>query len=354
MIEKLVKESVKGLKPYVPNDYEYKYKMDANESPFNASSEILEKILEKAKELNYNVYPDSDSVELRKKIAPYAGLSYKNIMVGNGSDELIHIIFNTFVDKGDIVFSHAPTFVMYSINATIAQAGYVEYETDENFEIDIDRFIEKAKGCSAKLVFLCNPNNPTGNQTKRADVVRALEALKYSIVVVDEAYVEFGGESVIDLVDKYENLIVLRTFSKAFGFAGIRTGYLAASGRVMENLEKVKPPYNLNIMSQAVAQIAVENICTMNQNVAAIKRGREALYERLSSIEGIDVYPSNANFIVIKSDISEKIFEGLLKRGIMVRKFSAGKMQGCIRITVGSKEQNDAVISSLEGILKGE
>ncbi len=353
MVENLVKESIKALKPYVPNDYEYKYKMDANESPFNASDEMIEQIVEKLKGLDYNIYPDSDSVSLRKKIAPYAGLSYEEIMVGNGSDELIQVIFNTFVDKGDVVFSHSPTFVMYFLNSVIAQAKYMEYQTDEDFNIDMDDFICEAKDSSAKLVFLCNPNNPTGNRIERRDLVKAIENLD-AIVVVDEAYIEFGGESVIDLVGRYENLIVLRTFSKAFGLAGIRSGYLAASGLVMENLNKVKPPYNLNIVSQAISEIAVENICLMNRNVAKITNERNRIYEILKDIEGIKVYPSNTNFIVICVDNSQDVFEKLLEKGIMARCFSGGRMENRIRITVGTKEQNDAFIEALEQILKGE
>ena len=353
MVENLVKQSIKELKPYVPNDYDYKCKMDANESPFNASDEMVQKIVEKLKGLDYNIYPDSDSVRLRKKIAPYAGLSYEDIMVGNGSDELIQVIFNTFVDKGDVVFSHSPTFAMYSINSTIAQAKYVEYQTDEDFNIDMDDFIREAKDSSAKLVFLCNPNNPTGNKVERGDIVNAIKELD-AIVVVDEAYIEFGGESVIDLVGRFENLIVLRTFSKAFGFAGIRAGYLAASGVVMENLEKVKPPYNLNIASQAIAEIAVENICLMNQNVARITNERSRMYEVLKNMEGLKVYPSNANFIVIRVNDSKDVFEKLLEKGIMARCFSGGRMENRIRITVGTKEQNDAFVEALEEILKGE
>ena len=353
MTENLVKETIRDLKPYVPNDYEYKYKMDANESPFNVSDEMLQKIVEKIKGLEYNIYPDSDSVALRKKIAPYVGLSYENIMVGSGSDELIQVIFNTFVDKDDVVFSHSPTFVMYSINSTIAQAKYLEYQTDEDFNLDMDSFIRQAKGSGAKLVFLCNPNNPTGNKIQRSDLIKAIEGLE-AIVVVDEAYIEFGGESVIDLVGRHENLIVLRTFSKAFGFAGIRAGYLAASGIVMENLEKVKPPYNLNIASQAIAEIAVENMCIMNQNVARITNERNRIYEVLKGIEGIKVYQSHTNFIVIRVENSQDVFEKLLKKGIMVRSFSGGRMENRIRITVGNKEQNDALIAALEEILKGE
>ncbi len=350
MLERLIKESINDLKPYVPHDYDYKYKLDANESPYNLPGNILEKVIERMRDMDFNRYPDTNSVLLRKEISDYIGVDYANIIIGNGSDEMINVLIDTFVEEGDTVLSHEPTFVMYGLTSKIAGATYIDIETDENFNVDIDELIKSANTKKAKIIFLCSPNNPTGNLMQKEDILRVVNETN-SIVVADEAYVEFGGESVIKKVLNYDRLIVLRTLSKAFGVAGIRTGYLVAGNKIIDRLYSVKAPYNINSISQLIATELMKNRKEILNNVEIIKSNRDKLLNQMKQIEGIKAYDSYANFILFRVDDNKKVFDGLLERGIMVRNFSGGRLENHLRVSVGNTEENEAFVNALREVI---
>lgn len=349
MINKLVRRCVAELASYDLNKLEYKYKMDANESPFNIPSTLYNNIMEKMKKLDFNRYPDSDSLELKREISNYVNQSYKKIIVGNGSDEMISLIVNTFVEKNDIVISHSPTFSMYRFFTQIADGEYIEVPSNDNFEVDVDSLIKYSNENNGKIIFLCSPNNPTGNVISKRDIERIVNETN-GIVVVDEAYIEFGGETVVNEIDKYDRLIVLRTLSKTFGAAGIRTGYLVSNEKIVKELNKVKPPYNLNILSQLVAIELVKNKEEVLEKVNTLVAERKFLYEEMSKINGVKVYPSNSNFILFKVNDGNKIFNQLLKEGVLVRDFNKGVLKNHLRVTVGNRKENNAFIRVLKEV----
>jgi histidinol-phosphate aminotransferase len=236
---------------------------------------------------------------------------------------------------------------MYYIYSTIAGAKVIEVESKQGFNMDIDGIIKAANESKAKLIFLCNPNNPTGNIIPRRDIVRTLEATD-AIVVVDEAYYEFYGQSVMDLVGEYPQLIVLRTMSKAFALAGARIGYTGASKQVMELLMRVKPPYNLNSFSQTAACVYLENLDKIKENIESIVKGRKKISEGLEGLKGIRVYPSEANFVLIESPYSGEILKECEKAGIILRSYSEPALKNCIRITSGQESENKSVLEVIK------
>lgn len=352
MIENLINENIKALAPYKANDYEYIYKLDANENPLNLPEEIIQNIVYSLNKIEFNRYPDTDSSILRKKLAEYIGVDYKNIIAGNGSDQMINLIMNTFVGKGDIVISHIPTFSIYKIVCEGFGGKFIGVNSESNFSVDINKVIQKANENKAKLVFLCTPNNPTGNIILKGDIIKALENTK-SIIVVDEAYIEFGGDSVAKLISKYDNLIVLRTLSKAFGLAGIRTGYLVASEKMVDIVNKVKPPYNLNSVSQLIAIEVLKKSKEILNRIEFIQEERENLYNEMLKLKEIEVFPSYANFILFKPS-GQNVFNKLVDKGVLIREFKSGVIKGYFRVTIASKKENQNFLKVLKEVINGE
>lgn len=350
MIESLVREEIKNLKPYEPHEYPFEVKLDANESPYPIHGQLMESIKECLNENNLNRYPNTDSTELRQRIGSFINVESKNIMVGTGSDEMIQVIINTFVEAGELVLSHGPTFAMYKIFSTIRGGTYIEVPEEENFTINIDKIINKANELKAKLIFLCTPNNPTGSVIGKYDILRVIKDTN-AIVVVDEAYVEFGGESMLDQFQSFDRLIVLRTFSKAFGAAGVRLGYLVANDNLMKYLKRVKAPYNLSSISEHIGLVLLDKAELIMERVKEIKVQRELLFSEMKGIRDIKTFPSQANFILFKVGDGKEVFEGLIKRGVMVRLFTGEPLENHLRVTVGQKEENQAFIKALKEVL---
>lgn len=349
MINKFFKKRVVDFQPYLPNEFEGYIKLDANESPYNLNKNIKNRVLERFGDMDFTQYPDSNSDRLRRLISEYIEVPFNNIVVGNGSDEMIHVLLNTFVEMGDVVISHDPTFTMYELNTKVLGGEYVKVPTNEKFDVDVDSLIDEANRLKAKIVFLCNPNNPTGNITKKSEILRLIEETD-SIVVVDEAYIDFGGESVIKEVINNDRLIVLRTFSKAFGGAAIRTGYLVSSEEIAMKIIAIKSPYNLNVMSQIVAEELVSQNNYMIDNVKEIIGEKKKLYKELDNIEGVYPYESFANFILFKVDDAVYVFNELKKKGILIRLFKGGVLENHLRVSVGTQEDNIKFINALKSI----
>lgn len=349
-----LRDDIKDLKPYKVHNIPYKIKLDANESPYDLPDAIRQRL---AKELmegcEFNRYPDSDATALRQAISRYCDVSPDEVMVGVGSDELIRVIISAFVGKGDVVLCPSPSFAMYGIFTRIAGGISVDVPLDDNFNYDMSAFYKAIEQHKPRLVFICSPNNPTGNAIDKDDLMNLIKNFN-GVVVVDEAYGEFCGESIVSQSVNYPNVLVLKTFSKAFGLAGLRVGYMIGNRKLIEEVYAVKPPYNINSFSQMVAQLVLENVDVFRSRIATIVKERERLYHRLSAVKGVDVYPSKANFLLIKVDDGEMVYKKLKEQGILVRNFpSDPRLKSHLRITVGTRQDNDTFVEALKCILEG-
>ncbi len=356
-----IREAVKYFKPYeweptneaisaeVGIRPEKILRFDTNTSPFTPSR-LLTELSKTLPNLKVNDYPDTAYTSLREALSKYTGVSVEQITVTNGADEALDIIAKTFVDPGTTVLVSAPTYSMYRITVEIMGGRIMPVLRRSDFSDDVDSIIRAAEG--AKAVFLCSPNNPTGNTTERAAVLRLLGEVGIPIIV-DESYFEFGGQTVADLVGKYENLMVVRTFSKAFSLASVRVGYIIAGGETVSLLNRVRPPNSLGIISTTLAQIALREVEYMARDRDLIVGERERLRGAFKDSEKIYAYPSEANFTLIRfKDLSgSEAYRRLLQLGIVTRDVSDLPMlENCLRLTVRTPEENNKLLEALAKI----
>ena len=339
--EKLVKKNIRKLKPYEAKEITCRVKLDANESPYGFT-DALKSILK----IETNRYPDPEATELRATLAKSWGVGISNILHGNGSDELIYCLINTF---GGPVMYPSPTFSMYGIIAKTLNEKAFSVSLGKNFELDAEKMRKGLKAEKPRLLFLSSPNNPTGNSFDRRDIEKLIKESK-GIVVVDEAYQPFSPrESFMKSVRRHPNLVVLRTLSKV-GLASLRSGFVVGRKEIIDEVNKVRLPFNVNSLSQAVAVSALKNKKGMNDSIKTIVRERNILFEKLRGIRGIKVFESDANFILFKVKSADSIYKGLLSRGVLVRNLS-DVIKGCLRVTVGRPEENNVFIKELTEIV---
>ncbi len=345
-IKAIVRQNVKKLKPYVAKEIPCRIKLDANESPFALKiSDIIDEI-----SIPLNRYPDPEAKDLRKAISKRIKVNFENIMIGNGSDELIYYLMLTF---GGPVLYPVPTFSMYGIIAQSVGVETLESKLDECFDLVEEDFFNILKTKKPKLIFLSTPNNPTGNTFSSHKILKIIELAreKNCLIVIDEAYGPFCSEKgYLPLLNDFENLILLRTLSK-IGLAGLRIGYLIGNSDILSEIKKVKLPYNVDAVSQYVATYALQNFYSrIKKFIREVITERENLLKKLSSFKNITVYPSEANFILFKSTKSKEIYQKLLKSGILIRDMSS-TIKNSLRVTVGTKEENEEFIKALKNIL---
>jgi histidinol-phosphate aminotransferase len=338
-IRKLIRPTVRALKAYEAKEVPCRVKLDANESPYGLNLG--------SKTITTNRYPDPEAKDLRRVLARQMKLRISNILVGNGSDELIYYLLTTF---GGPALYPVPTFVMYGIIARALGEKAIEIPLDRDFDIDIDRTLRAIKRDRPKLVFLSSPNNPTGNCFGSDRILKIVEAAR-GIVVVDEAYQAFAGSrGMIGMLRDYDNLLIMRTLSKV-GLAALRVGFLIGSEDIISEVNKVRLPFNLNSYSQAMAVDALRKKRQMDGFVKAIVTERSRLTKGLESIDGISPFPSEANFILFKVKEPARAHAGLLKKGVLVKNMD-GVIRGCLRVTVGTKKENDAFLKALKAAMK--
>ncbi|MFP4631074.1 MAG: histidinol-phosphate transaminase [Candidatus Acetothermia bacterium] len=326
------RDAIKGFSSYDSTRVDAEIRLDKNESPFSLPGEIRDRVFEEIRDLSLNRYPDATSDELRRKLADFHDLDRSNVVLGSGSDQMISYAVQLF--PGNRAVIAPPTFSMYRFYSELAGFEIKEVPLAEDYELRLGEI--KNNLDDAGLVFLCSPNNPTGNRVKQEKLIELLETGKP--LVLDEAYVEFSGDSQAKLIEDFENLIVLRTFSKGFGLAGARIGYAIAAEKTAEKLLRVKPPYNLSSISARIAEVALENYGVIQERVDLIVEERERIYGEFSEFAG----RSEANFLLMDLDAADF----LESRGIAVREFS-GRLADKIRITVGTKSENDKLIGAL-------
>ena len=342
-LENLIRENIKKLTPYSSARDEFsgeaKVFLDANE---NSLGSPLTKW--------YNRYPDPHQMAVKEKISVVKGISAEHIFLGNGSDECIDLLFRSFCEPGkDNVIICPPTYGMYEVSANINDIEIKKAPLLEDFQLDLIH-IENLIDANTKLIWLCSPNNPTGNSLNRVDIEIILNNFK-GIVIIDEAYINFAKQkSFLQELAEYPNLVVMQTFSKAWGLAGLRLGMAFASSAIIEVLNKVKPPYNINQATQELALKALEEVGQVNDMIKLLVDMREALAEVFSSMPTVEkVYPSDANFILVKIKEARKIYAFLLTKGIVVRDRSNVKLcENCLRITVGTEKENTILVEVLQ------
>ena len=338
------KQSVKELQPYVVNPVVCSVKLDANEGNKDLFKDLIKDI---GDDFYLNLYPDDNYTQLKEAIVNYIGCKIENISVGNGSSELLDLCVKTFVDTNELILSLDPTFSMYSIYAKIVNSRYIGAGEGNDFTINVDDIIKSIEENDPKLTIICNPNNPTGTMIKRDEVLRIVKSTD-NVVIVDEAYMEFSNESVVDEIENYDNLIVVKTMSKAFSMAGIRTGYLIANEELVKTIEKVRPPYNLNSISALLATKALKQKDKMLSYVENLKVEREKIYEKLIDM-GVKAYKSGANFVFFSSKV-DNLAEKLIDNDVLIRKFG-GKLDNYYRVTVGSPKENEAFLNAMKKIV---
>ena len=338
-LSSLLRPNIASLKPYSSARDEFSGAdalfFDANENPFNAP---------------YNRYPDPYQSELKKKIGSVKGISPENIFLGNGSDEAIDLLFRAFCIPGkDNVVSIDPTYGMYQVAADINDVEVRKVLLGNNFELDVEGLLNAADE-NTKMLFICSPNNPTANVFREEDMIDVLNGFN-GIVVVDEAYIDFAPEkTLLPKLDSYPNLVILQTFSKAWGVAAIRLGMAFASKEIVSVLNKIKYPYNVNYLTQEKALELLEKEEQKNEWVDIILKEKERLKKALSENPLIKkIYPSDANFLLVVVDEPRKVYNALVEKNLIIRDRSkVAKCEGCLRITVGTPEENDRLIRALK------
>jgi histidinol-phosphate aminotransferase len=340
-LNKLIRENVKGLKPYSSARDEYVSDgsemifLDANENPFQNG---------------VNRYPDPQQRSLKSVLAAQKGISEANILLGNGSDEVLDLLFRAFCEpKVDNIITLPPTYGMYKVLADINVVENREVLLLENFQPDANTILNMMD-TQTKMIFICSPNNPTGNSFAAESIKFLLQSFQ-GLVVIDEAYIDFSSEvSWVSKLSDYPNLIVTQTLSKAYGMAGIRLGICMASEEIIAVLNKIKPPYNVNELTQQRALKRVMNREEINQEVENILKERKALEQTLKTIHFVEqVYPTDANFILAKVDNASLRYDQLLKKGIVIRNRTTQPLcENTLRFTVGTHRENEFLIKALK------
>lgn len=346
-LDSLVRKNIKQLTPYSSARDEFKGDakifLDANEN--SLGSPLIKW---------YNRYPDPHQVDLKKEIGKIKGIEAEHIFLGNGSDECIELLYRCFCEPGkDNVIICPPTYGMYEVSGRIHDAEIRKVPLLESFQLDIGG-IEQAIDQNTKIIWVCSPNNPTGNSMKREDIETILNNFN-GLVVIDEAYINFSKhKSFLQELADYGNLVVLQTFSKAWGLASLRLGMAFASTGIINLLDKVKPPYNINQPTQELALQALEEIDQVNAMIKELVNMREALAGVLERIPLVEkVYPSDANFLLIKIKNAKRIYEYLLTKGIVVRDRSNVQLcDNCLRITIGTEHEITLLVKTLKDYSK--
>ena len=353
--EQLMRPDLKNMKAYTPIEpsdilsqrieipAEKVIKLDGNENLYGCSAKVKQALAAYA---YYHLYPDPEQRELRKSLEEYTGIDQKYIIAGSGSDELIDLVLRLFIESGDKVINCPPTFGMYPFSTSVCGGKTISIPRRHDFSIDIAA-IKKAIDKRAKVIFIASPNNPSGNLTPESDVLELLDTR--SIVIIDEAYAEFSGVTMSPLVPNHSNLIVLRTFSKWAGLAGLRAGYGIFPVNIARYLMKIKQPYNVNAAAQIAMVESMKDISYLRSTIEAIVTERERLLLRLRELDWLEVYPSQANFILcsVLNGKAKTIHQELQKKGIFVRYFDTSELKNCLRISVGKPEHTDTLIAAL-------
>lgn len=351
----LIRKEIQALKAYHVADPGDMIKLDAMENPYALPEEILDEWLALLRHAEINRYPDPAAATLSSQLISYMGVPQDksmelSIILGNGSDELIQMIAMAVSQPGRKIMAPEPGFVMYKMIATFTAMDYIGVPLQDDFSLDMPAMLEAISTHQPAVIFLAYPNNPTGNLFEPDDILKILQVAE-GFVVVDEAYHPFACTSFMSRLGDFDKLLVMRTVSK-MGLAGLRLGILAGPEKWLAEIDKVRLPYNINILTQLSASFALKHADVFEQQAANLREQRQVLLDALSGFSAFQVFPSHANFIllrVIKGDATG-IFEGLKQRGILIKNMhpAGGALTQCLRLTVGTPEQNQAMLKALQ------
>lgn len=306
--------------------------LDANENPFGT----------------LNRYPDPYQWELKKAIGKFRNVPVENIFLGNGSDEIIDLCYRIFCNPGtDKVLLFPPTYGMYEVSASINDTAVIKIPLTVDFQIDVEKVRPILKDEKLKLIFICSPNNPTGNAMNREDIEFIIENFG-GMVIIDEAYIDFSDkQSFAGQVNKYDNLIVMQTFSKALGLAAARIGIAVTNTEIIRYFNKVKPPYNISTINQEAAYSKLEDLNIIKLQISVIRQERERIFSELEKLKAIKkIYPSDSNFLLVEVTNADNLYNKLINRHIVIRNRSS-VVSNCLRITVGKKSENDELLRTI-------
>lgn len=348
--EDLVRPEILALKAYRVQDAHGMVKLDAMENPYPLPEKLRRELAEVLSRVDLNRYPEPSPRKLRELIARKMNVPLgMEILLGNGSDELLQLAVLALARPGAALMYPAPTFVMYSMYATLFGLKAVPVATREDFSLDTAAFLALMKKEKPALVFVAYPNNPSGVLYPEEDVAAVIRAAP-GLVVVDEAYHAFAGKSFMGRLPEFPNLVVVRTVSK-LGLAGIRLGYLAGRPQWVEQLDKVRSPYNVNVLTQAAALFLLERLEVLEEQAARIRADRGTLAKALAALPGVKVYPSEANFLLVRVPDADRSFDGLKRQGVLVKNLNGPSMKNCLRITVGTPDENRILLNALREAL---
>jgi len=349
-----IKNSVLALRPYTLAPDRASVKLNQNENPWNAPAEIRQETLNRMKHRAWSRYPDFTPQRLHERLAEFSQWQPDGIIAGNGSNELIQAVLMVTIGEGKRVLITEPTFALYRQISTVLGGKVATVPLAGDFQFDVAALLEEINKTQPEVTIICSPNNPTGSVIRDDQLVGLLRAAR-GLIVVDEAYHEFANHSAVSLLGDHQNLVVLRTFSKAMALAALRVGYLLASPELVGEIAKAVLPYNLNAFSQTAAEVAIEMFeSKLKPLVEAICAERDRLFVELASIPGVVPLNSQANFMLVHSNLEPgQIFARLLKRDILIRDVSSYPMlKEYFRVSVGTCEENDLLVGALREILK--
>lgn len=349
-----IRDDLESLKPYRVPAPEARIELDSNENPWDLPAELRQEVERMLADFAFNRYPNISAARLREAVAARYGLTGENVMIGNGSNEVILDLMLAFGGPQRSVLLFEPSYTMHGVIARMSGTSVKEATRRSDFSIDTKAALAAIDRERPDIIVLCSPNNPTGNAMPRGDIEKLLSATD-ALLLLDEAYTEFAGETAAALVKRYRNLAVVKTLSKAFRLAALRVGYVLASPEIQDGLARVKLPYNLNGFSQAVAEIVLRQGDAVLDTVSEIVSERERVFAALKGISGLTAYPSTANFILFRTKAdAEGVCDRLLERGVLVRNFSHKPgLTNCLRVTIGRPEENDAFLKALAESVKG-
>ena len=321
-------------------------KLNGNENPYGPSPRVREAL----SEISFHIYPDPKQRAIRDALSTYTGFGAEYLIAGAGADEVLDLIFKLFVSPGDQVIDCDPTFAMYSFLTRVADAEILMVPRDDSYDIDVPKILDSIS-VNTKIIFISSPNNPTGNVVSESDVLELLGT--GLIIVVDEAYYEFSGETLSRLVQSNHNLIVLRTLSKWAGLAGLRFGYGIMNPELVQHMIDIKSPYNINVAAEAGAIASLGDARNLLNNVKKIVEERHRLFNLLTSIPALKPWPSHGNYILCQAESGDvnEIYKGLAKRGVFVRMFSSERLSDCFRVAIGKPAESDFFMEALKELI---
>ena len=349
LVEQIIRPEILRLSPYHVPSSSGMIKLDAMENPYSLPETLQEEIAQLVTTISANRYPDSNSVSLKSSLRETMEIPMgMDIMLGNGSDEIIQIIALALARPGAVLMSVEPAFVMFRMIATYSNMEYIGVPLKADFSLDLDLMLDAITKHQPAIIFIAYPNNPTGNLFDVEAVSRIIESAP-GVVVVDEAYHAFAGSSFIDKLSEYPNLLLMRTLSK-LGLAGLRLGFLTGRPEWLIQLEKVRLPYNVGVLTQGVARKILQYPDILQQQVDAIKAERVVMNKYLNVLDGVEVFPSDANFILFRVNKASQIFSELKQRNILIKNLDGSHplLKNCLRVTIGTPDENKQFLRALQ------